>query len=141
MLKRIQVLEDGRAAKEARSWRIEGQKRRITRKECQRLLNKFEMEGPMAQNGLWNLVGEKVLRRRGALPKEEGDVIREYKAMHEANFLSSSLREDGKENEGIILEMGKENKEERGERGEAKGRKKRTEQRVLKEDDGFCFCG
>ena len=33
MLKRIQVLEDGRVpAKEARSWRIEGQKRRITRK-------------------------------------------------------------------------------------------------------------
>ena len=50
LLKRIQVLEDGRVpAKEARSWRIEGQKRRITRKEYQRLLNKFEMEGFMAQ--------------------------------------------------------------------------------------------
>ena len=44
MLKRTQVLEDGRVpAKEARSWRIEGQKRRITRKEYQRLVNKFEM--------------------------------------------------------------------------------------------------
>ena len=33
MLKRIQVFEDGRVpAKEARSWRIEGQKRRITEK-------------------------------------------------------------------------------------------------------------
>ena len=37
----------------------------------------------MAQKGLWNLVGEKVLQDRGELPKEEGDVIREYKAMHE----------------------------------------------------------
>ena len=42
----IQVLEDGRVpAKEARSWRIEGQKRSITSKEYQRLVNKFEMEG------------------------------------------------------------------------------------------------
>ena len=33
MLKRIQVLQDGRVpAKEARNWRIEGQKRRISRK-------------------------------------------------------------------------------------------------------------
>ena len=50
MLKRIHVLEDGRVpAKEARNWKIEGQKRKITRKEYQRLLNKFEMDGFMAQ--------------------------------------------------------------------------------------------
>ena len=50
MLKRIQVLEDGRVpAKEARSWRIEGQERRSTRKAYQRLVNKFEMEGFIAQ--------------------------------------------------------------------------------------------
>ena len=76
MLKRTQVLEDGWVpAKEARSWRIEGQKRRITRKEYQRLLNKFAMEGFMAQKGLWNLAREKVL--------QEGDVTRECKAIHE----------------------------------------------------------
>ena len=113
MLKRIQVLEDGGVpAKEARSWRIEGQKEKITRKEYQRLLNKFEMEGFVAQKGLWNLFGEKVLRKRGALPKEEGDVIREYKAAHEENFLSSWLREDGKKKKDRRLEMGKEIKEE-----------------------------
>ena len=56
MLKRIQVLEGGRVpAKEARAWKIEGQKRRITRKEYQRLPDKFEMEGFLAQKGLWNL--------------------------------------------------------------------------------------
>ena len=72
MLKRIQVLEDGRVpAKEARNWRIEGRKRRITRKEYQRLLlEKFEMEGFMAQKGLWNLAREKILRERGALPRK-----------------------------------------------------------------------
>ena len=65
MLKRIQVLEDGRVpAVEARSSKIEGQKRRITSKEYQRLLSKFEMEGFMAQKGLWNLVtGERYLRK------------------------------------------------------------------------------
>ena len=54
--------------------RLKG-KRRITRKEYQRLLNKFEMEGFMAQKGSWNLVREKMLRDRGALPTEEGDVV------------------------------------------------------------------
>ena len=39
----------------------------------------------------------KMLQDRGALSKEEGDVIREYKAMHEENFLSSWLREDGED--------------------------------------------
>ena len=50
MLKILRVLEDGGVpAKEARNCRIEGQKRRITSKEYQRLLNNFEMEGFMAQ--------------------------------------------------------------------------------------------
>ena len=34
------------------------------------------------------------LEDRGALPKEEGDLIIEYKAMHEENFLSSCLEDD-----------------------------------------------
>ena len=34
-------------------------KKRITRNEYQRLVNKFEMEGCMAQKGLWNLAREK----------------------------------------------------------------------------------
>ena len=41
MMKRIQILEDGRVpAKETKNWMIEGEKKRITRKEYQRLLNK-----------------------------------------------------------------------------------------------------
>ena len=58
-LERIQVLEDGSVSvKEARNWKIEGQKRRITRKEYERLLNEFEMGGFMAQKDLWNLARE-----------------------------------------------------------------------------------
>ena len=53
MLKRLQILEDGSVpAKEATNRKIEGHKRRITRKEYQRLLNKFEMEGFMAQKSI-----------------------------------------------------------------------------------------
>ena len=52
------------------------------------------MKGFMAQKGLWNLYREKMLQDRGELPKEEGDVVREYKAMHEEDFQSSWLRED-----------------------------------------------
>ena len=48
----------------------------------------------MAQKGLWDVARDKMLQDRGALPKEEGDIVREYKAMHEENFISSWLRED-----------------------------------------------
>ena len=50
MMKLIQILEEGRVpAKEAKNWRIQGEKKRITRKDYKRLLNNFEMEGSMAQ--------------------------------------------------------------------------------------------
>ena len=48
-MKRIQTLEEGRVpVKEAKKWRIEGEKKRITRKEYKRL-NNFEVKGLMAQ--------------------------------------------------------------------------------------------
>ena len=48
----------------------------------------------MAQKGLWNLAKEKIMMEEGELPNEEGDVVKEYKAMHEEDFWSSWLRED-----------------------------------------------
>ena len=33
----------------------------------------------MAQKGLWNLAKEKIMKGRGELPNEEGDVVREKK--------------------------------------------------------------
>ena len=125
--KRIEVLV-GVPATEARNWRIEGRKRRTTRKENQRLVNKFEMEGFMAQKGLWNLAIEKILRERGALPMEEGHAVREHKAMNEENLLSSWLREDGREKEEskVKVSIAMRMKKKGAKRGEEKERKKRT---------------
>ena len=66
MLKRIQILEDGRIlAREARNWMIEGQKRRITEKVYRRLWHEFEMRGFMAQKGVWeSRKRENVARQR-----------------------------------------------------------------------------
>ena len=37
---------------------------------------------------------KRMLEDRGALPREDGDLLAECHAMHEENFLSSWLRED-----------------------------------------------
>ena len=66
----------------------------------------------MAQKGLWKLARENVLQDRGEWSKEEGDVIREYKAMHEENFLSSWLREERNDREEWLKEVDKETDEE-----------------------------
>ena len=76
------------------------------------------------------LLEKKILRERG-----EGDAIGEYESLHEENFLSSWFREDGKEEEEIIMDTGKETKEERSE----KRRKTRTKRRVLKEGVSVFF--
>ena len=90
MMRRIHILEEGRIpAKEAKNRKMDGEKKRITRKECKRLFNNFEMDGFLAQQGLWNLVKGKIMKERGELPNEVGDAVREYKAMHEENFWSS----------------------------------------------------
>ena len=67
------------------------------------------------------------LQDRGALPREEGDAIREYKAMHEENILNSWLREDGKSK----TKEGKEVTEDMCEKGK-RGRKKEEDETVVK---------
>ena len=47
------------------------------------------------------------------MPKEEGDAVRECKAMHEENFLSNWLREDVRGKEEWAAKGGEKN-EERG---------------------------
>ena len=53
---------------------------------------------------MWNTAKKGVLEGRDAPPKKEGDLIREYMAMHEVNFLCCWLRDDmesgGNEHEG-----------------------------------------
>ena len=64
----------------------------------------------MAQKGLWNLAREKMLQNRCALPKEQGDVVREYKTTREEHFLSSLLREVGEDKKEIVLDADRETK-------------------------------
>ena len=119
MVKGFQILEEGRVpTKEAKNWRIEGDKKRIKRIEFQRILNKFEMESFMAQKGLWNFPREKILVERGALLKQESDAIREYKAMNEEISLSSWLREGGREKEERMVELSNEKRRRAGEQEE-----------------------
>ena len=129
MLKRIQVLEDGRVpAKEATHGKIEGQKRRITRKGYQRLFNKFEMEGLHGAKRVLESRKKQSFARLSALPREEVDTIREFQALHEENFLSSWLREDGKgkTKREVEVEVDREVKEDGGKK---KGKKHQGERR------------
>ena len=47
----------------------------------------------MAQKEIWDMAKFGSLQDRRAVPEEEGDLVREYKAMHEDEFLSSWLGE------------------------------------------------
>ena len=65
----------------------------------------------------YGILDEKRLQDRGALPREEGDVIREYNAMHEENFLTSwedlvGKEERKKEEQNIREEVKKKGKRE-----------------------------
>ena len=131
-----------------KNWKIEGTKRRIARKEHRRLSNEFELDGLMAQKWLWNLAREKRLQKRGAMHKEEGDVIREYNAMHEENFLTSWLREDLVEKEERrkkVKEKVREEEVKKGEREEErKGEGEKEENETVSAKRrcvGFGFCG
>ena len=54
------------------------------------------------------------MKKRGELPNEEGDAVREYKAMHEENFWSRWPREDERGKEERMAKAEK-NEEEKGE--------------------------
>ena len=54
----------------------------------------------------------RMLEDRGALPREDGDLLPEYHAIHEANFLSSWLRGDVEGKEEERERLNKEAKEE-----------------------------
>ena len=77
---------------------------------------------------LWK---RKVMKERGELPNEEGDVVREYKAMQEEDFWSSWLREDEKSKEERKAEAeGK--REEEGEKRKREEEKEENETETVK---------
>ena len=45
----------------------------------------------------WNVAKQRMLEDRGAVGKDECDLVREYTAVHEKTFLGSRLREDKEE--------------------------------------------
>ena len=53
--------------------------------------------------GVWNITKKRILEDRGALLTEEGDLVKEHKAMHEDTCLSRWLRDDteGRAREGF----------------------------------------
>ena len=63
------------------------------------------------------------MKEKGKLPNEEGDVVKEKKALHEEDFWSSWLREDerGKERRMAKTERKEEEKKGRGESRERNG--------------------
>ena len=75
----------------------------------------------MAQKGLWNLARDKTLQDRGAC---KGDVITEYNAMHEENFLSRWLREDVEGTEERKKKLNRETKEEEQKEGKRRGERR-----------------
>ena len=93
----------------------------------------------MAQKEFWKIAKKRMLEDRGALPREDGDMLRQYQAMHEENFLGSWLRLDA---EGKVEEMERLIKEAKEE--ESKSGKKEVEgggERICACCDcSFLFC-
>ena len=56
MLKRSAIPPQRRVPdRNATGWKVEGEKGRVTREECKRLREEFEVGGFMAQKGSWNI--------------------------------------------------------------------------------------
>ena len=66
MSKRILTLEEGRSRPRMREdGKLERRKRRVTRKECKRVREEFEVGGFMAQHGWWNITKKRMLEDSG----------------------------------------------------------------------------
>ena len=71
----------------AAGWTVDGEKSSVTRKECNRLRVEFGVGCFMAQQELCNIAKNRMMEDKGALPKEEVNSTRDYKATHEKKFL------------------------------------------------------
>ena len=64
VLKRISTLEEERVPATIARWKIEGSKRRVTRVECKRLREEFEVRGVVVQKESWNIATKRMLELR-----------------------------------------------------------------------------
>ena len=124
MLKRIFILVEGRVPdRNARGWKIEGQKGRVTRKGCTRLRGRnLKWEACMAQKELWSIAEKKMLEDRRTWPKEDGHLLREHQTTHKETCLSSRLREDVEGEDEEREYVNKEAEEEESESGKREER-------------------
>ena len=67
----------------------------------------------MAEKRAKNFAKKRCLEDRGALPEEDGNQLRECRAMHEENFLSSWPREDVEERKAEMERLNEEAKQEK----------------------------
>ena len=74
MSKRTLIFEEGRGPdRNAKGWNMEGEEGRVTRKECKRLMEKFEGGGfDGHKTGLWNIAKERMLEGQGSLSQRGG---------------------------------------------------------------------
>ena len=111
---------------EAKNWKIQWQKRRITRKEYRMLWNEFKTGGSCHRRAVERRQREMMLREVHC-PRKKETFVREYKAMHEETFLSSGLRKHRRKKQGHG-QIGQRRKaevvKERRSRGENGGQKK-----------------
>ena len=118
MLKQILILE------EVSGREIERQESRVTREDYKTSREEFEVEGFMAQRGSWHIAKKRMLEDRGALPRDDGDLLREYQAMHEESFRSSWLRENVEGEQAKMEKSEEEAKQEESKCEEGSGGRK-----------------
>ena len=84
MLKRIQILGEEMCQRRIReSGKLRGQKDELQGKSAQGFGKSLRLEVLWLKKGRWNIAKRKLLEDRGALPRKDGDLLREYQAMHE----------------------------------------------------------
>ena len=81
------------------------------------------------------------MKERGELPNEEGDVVRENKAMHQEDFWSSWLRDGEKSKEERTAEAEVKGEEEEGKRQREEEKEENETGTVKRRCEFFCFCG
>ena len=71
--------------------KVEGQKKAFPQRNIIYIGRNLRLEVSWPKEGLWNIAKKKMLEDRGALLEEDGNQLRECRAMHEEHFLSSWL--------------------------------------------------